>query len=96
MALVLLSLAKLARKAATGSLKPYEMLRIDAMGNQNHRLDFEDVKIIGGKLIHECGLDGVAERVGDFVSTAVETTGDILSDAGDVITTIGETIIDAL
>lgn len=81
----LLRIANLAIKGSTGNAKPYDWLKIDAMGNGNHRLDFDDFKIIGNNLIKECGLEDAVERISTVATTLIDDAGEVLSEAGDAV-----------
>ena len=72
-------------KAGEGRLKPYEMLKFDALGNQNGMFDLDDIKIVAGKLIDEIGLSGVAGKVGDIAGNVLDAAGDAVSDLGEKI-----------
>lgn len=81
----LLRIANLAIKGSTGHAKPYDWIKIDAMGNGNHQLDFDDFKIIGNNLIDECGLENVVDTIKDFSSSLIDAGSELLNEAGDAV-----------
>lgn len=74
---MLLSVLNAVRKAANGTMKPYEIMKLDLYGNHNGHPDAGDVKIIGEKLVDELGLDDVVEKVADVAETIWDTVTSI-------------------